>query len=166
MRRIYFLVPDVPSARRVVDDLRAAGIETRHLHVLARRGTPLEDLPAAGVAQETEAFPNVAAGLGAGTTVGFLAGLLAVAIPGAGPVVAGGILLAATFQGAALGSLIGGMVGLASHDPRLEDYECAVENGRVLVMADVPAERVEAIEVRVSDHVPRQSIASAAAGTA
>ena len=53
MRRLYFLVPDIPTARKIVDDLLLARISERHLHVLAKRGTPLEDLPEAGVLQKT-----------------------------------------------------------------------------------------------------------------
>src|SRR5439155_682216 len=42
-RRLYWLLPDVESARRTVDDLLLARIEDRHMHVLARRGTDLAD---------------------------------------------------------------------------------------------------------------------------
>ncbi|HET9023545.1 MAG TPA: DUF1269 domain-containing protein, partial [Burkholderiaceae bacterium] len=45
MRRIYFLLPDVASARAIVNELLLARIEERRIHVLAREGTPLEDLP-------------------------------------------------------------------------------------------------------------------------
>ena len=37
-RRLYFIMPDLPSARRMMDDLLLARIEERHIHVLARRG--------------------------------------------------------------------------------------------------------------------------------
>ena len=38
-RRLYFIMPDLPSARKMMDDLLLARIEERHIHVLARRGT-------------------------------------------------------------------------------------------------------------------------------
>jgi hypothetical protein len=36
MRRIYFLVPSVPSAKRIVDELLLARIRPSHIHVVAR----------------------------------------------------------------------------------------------------------------------------------
>ena len=41
LRRLYWLLPDVESARRTADDLLLARIEHRHMHFLARRGTDL-----------------------------------------------------------------------------------------------------------------------------
>ena len=54
MRRIYFLVPDIPMAKRIVDELLLARIEERHLHVLAKRGMPLENLPEASLLQKSD----------------------------------------------------------------------------------------------------------------
>ena len=42
LRRIYFLVPHVQLAKRIVDDLLLAHVEYRHVHIPAKRGTPLE----------------------------------------------------------------------------------------------------------------------------
>jgi hypothetical protein len=47
MRRLYFLVPDTQVGKKVVDELLLAHIEWKHIHVVARRGTPLENLPEA-----------------------------------------------------------------------------------------------------------------------
>ena len=45
LRRIDCLVPSVEGARKVVDEMLLARVNERHIHVLAKRGTPLEDLP-------------------------------------------------------------------------------------------------------------------------
>jgi hypothetical protein len=42
MRLIYLLVPDLPTAMRIIDELLLARAPERHLHVIATRGTPLE----------------------------------------------------------------------------------------------------------------------------
>ena len=47
MRRIYFLAPNIEITHKIVDELRTLGIEDHHLHILAKRDTPLEDLPEA-----------------------------------------------------------------------------------------------------------------------
>ncbi len=49
MRRIYFLAPNLETTHKIVDELRAEGIQDRHLHVLAKRDTPLGDMPEASV---------------------------------------------------------------------------------------------------------------------
>ena len=51
MRRIYFLAPNIEVTHKIVDELRASGIADQHMHVLAKRDTPLEDLPEANELQ-------------------------------------------------------------------------------------------------------------------
>ena len=74
MRRIYFLLPEVASARAIVDELLLARVEERHIHIVAREDTPLEDLPEAGVAQRSDLIPAIEKGLAAGGLSGLLAG--------------------------------------------------------------------------------------------
>jgi hypothetical protein len=154
MRRIYFLVPDVPAAKRVVDDLLLARIEERHLHVIARRGTPLEDLPEASLLQKSDFIPAVQRGAVLGWSVGLIAGLVGVALPPAGPVIAGGLVLATSLAGAGVGAWLSGMVGMSVGNTRIKEFETAIEAGHVLVLADVPRDRVEELEARVRTHVP------------
>jgi hypothetical protein len=154
MRRIYFLVPDIQAARRVVDDLLLARIEERHLHVIAKRGTPLEDLPEANLLQKSDFVPAVQRGVALGWSVGLLAGLVGVMLPPAGPVIAGGIVLASGLAGAGVGAWLGGMVGMNVGNTRIRQFEAAIEAGQLLVLADVPRDRVEEIEARVRQHLP------------
>jgi hypothetical protein len=154
MRRIYFLVPDIPMAKRIVDELLLARIEERHLHVLAKRGTPLEDLPEASLLQKTDFIPAVERGLVLGGATGMLAGLVAMALPAAPLVIAGGMLLATSLAGAGVGAWLGGMVGMNVGNTRLRQFADAIEHGALLVMADVPRDRVEEIEERVRAHLP------------
>lgn len=158
MRRIYFLVPDVAAAKRVIDDLLLARIEEKHLHVIARRGTPLADLPKATFAQKTDFFPAMQRGVAAGGTAGVLAGLIGLSFPGPGTVIAGGILLATTLAGAGVGAWVGGMVGLDAGNSRLRKYEQAIESGHLLVLVDVSMERVQQIEDRIRQHVPEAEL--------
>ena len=39
--RLYFVLPDVASARQLADDLLLARVEDRRMHFLAKRGTEL-----------------------------------------------------------------------------------------------------------------------------
>jgi hypothetical protein len=158
MRRIYFLVPDISTTRRVIDDLLLARVEERHLHVIAKRGTALEDLPEANLLQKSDFIPAVERGLALGWSVGLLAGLVGVALPLAGPVVAGGIVLASGLAGAGVGAWLGGMVGMNVGNTRIKQFEAAIESGQLLVLADVPRDRVEEIQARVRQHLPSVEI--------
>ncbi|MHB8948315.1 MAG: hypothetical protein ACYC4S_04525 [Rhodoferax sp.] len=66
MRRIYFRVTSVVSARAIVGELLLARIEAHHIHGLAREDTPLEDLPRASVAQSSDLVPTLQRGVAAG----------------------------------------------------------------------------------------------------
>ncbi|MCW5601216.1 DUF1269 domain-containing protein [Nitrosomonas sp.] len=160
MRRIYFLVPDISATKRIVNELLLARIEEKHIHVIAKRGTPLEDLPEASLLQKSDFVPAVQQGLALGGSTGVLAGLVAVALPPASTVVAGGILLASALAGAGVGAWVSGLVGMSIGNRRIKEFEDAIEAGHFLVLADVSADRVEEIEERVKQHLPEVEIES------
>lgn len=158
MRRIYFLVPDISTARKIVDDLLLAKIEDKHIHVIAKRGTPLENLPEANLLQKSDFIPAIEQGIALGGTTGLLAGLVAIVLPPTAPVIAGGVLLATTLVGAGVGSWISGMVGMSIGNRRIQEFESAIEAGKLLIMTDVPANRVNEIETRIKQHLPQVEI--------
>jgi hypothetical protein len=146
MKRIYLIAPDIAAARRVVNDLLIQHIQDRHLHIIARRGTPLEDLPEGSLLQKSDFVPAVQRGLALGGTTGILAGLVAIALPGTSLVIAGGVLLGSALAGAAVGSWLGGMVGMNVGNTRLKQFEEAIERGELLILVDVPRDRLTAVE--------------------
>jgi hypothetical protein len=158
MKRLYFLVPNVHSAETIVDDLLLARVEERHMHVLAKRGTPLKALPEATLLQKSDFVPAVQRGLGVGGAVGTLAGLVAVTLPPAGPVIAGGIILATALAGAGLGAWLGGMVGMNVGNTRLQRFEKAIDRGELLMMVDVPRERVGDITALIKTKHPEADV--------
>lgn len=154
MRRLYFLVPDVTVAHAIVDDLLLARLTERQIHVIAREGTPLGNLPEAGLAQKTDLIPAIERGVGLGGVTGTLAGLVAIAIPGAAVVSAGALVLALALAGGAAGAWISSMIGVSVDSPRLKPYENAIREGQILMMIDVPVERVQEIEQRIAAQHP------------
>lgn len=145
MKRIYFLVPGVDLARTIVNEMLIARIEERRIHILARAGTPLEELPEAGIMQKSDFAPAVQRGLAMGGGVGVLGGLIGIALSPGAAVVAGGIILAAGLGGASAGAWVGGMIGLSADNSHLKIYEEAINRGELLIMLDVPRGRVEEI---------------------
>lgn len=158
MRRIYFLVPDIETTKGIVAGLLLAHIEERHLHIIAKRGTPLEDLPEANLLQKSDFIPAVEQGVAIGGATGILAGLVAIALPATAPVIAGGVLLASSFAGAGIGAWLGGMVGMNVGNRRIKEFENAINAGEFLVLADVPKDRVKEIEASVKQHLPQVEI--------
>ena len=154
MRRIYFLVPSVASARAIVDELLLARIEERHIHVVAREGTPLEELPQARLAQSSDLVPALQRGVAAGGLSGLLAGVLAITFPPAGLVLGGGALVGLALFGAGFGAWMSGMVGVGLPSSRIEPYGRAIAAGQLLLMIDVPRARVGEIEALVIRHHP------------
>jgi len=148
MRRIYFLVPDMATSKRIVDELLLDRIEERHIHVLAKRGTAMEVLPEATFLQKTDFIPAMQQGMALGGLTGMVAGLVAVALPG-GPVLIGGAILAMSLAGAGIGALMSSMAGSGIGSRRLGQFESAIERGAFLFMVDVPRDRVEDIEALI-----------------
>lgn len=153
MKRIYFLVPNVDITRNIVDELRLARVEDRHIHVLAKRDTPLDDLPEATVMEKTDFFPALEQGLAVGGATGLLAGLVAVALP-TGLVLGGGAVLGIALAGAGIGGWLSSMVGISIGNRRIAQFQEAIEGGKVMVMVDVPRDQVEEFEAIIKKHHP------------
>lgn len=149
MRRIYFLVPDVTVGKKVVDELLLSHVEWKHIHVVARRGTPLEDLPEASAWQKSDIIPAMLRAVPIGGAAGILCGLVGLALQPHLVIAGGGILLATSLAGVGVGVYLGGMVGLNVGSTRLRAYEAAIERGELLVIADVPRDLVERITARI-----------------
>jgi len=150
MRRLYFLLPDLDLTHTVVDELLLARIEERHIHVIAKEGTPLKDLPEASLIQKSDFVPAVERGVAMGGATGVAAGLVAVALPGV--VIAGGALLAMGLAGAGMGAWLGGMIGMDVGNSHIKQFESAIQDGQILVLVDVPKDRVDEIQNSVKKH--------------
>lgn len=154
MRRIYFLVPDLPTAARVTDELLLARVDERHIHVVAREDTPLGNLPKASLLQTSDLIPAVERGLALGGVTGILAGVAAVTFPPAGIALGGGAVLATTLIGSGIGAWLAGMIGIDVANTQISQFEAAIEGGEFLFMVDVARDRVEQIEAMVRSHHP------------
>ena len=152
MRRIYFLAPDIKITHKIVDELRSKGIEDRHIHILAKRDTPLEDMPEASVFEKTDFIPALERGAVLGASTGLLAGLVALRF--AGFAIAGGPVLGIVFFGATIGTIASGLAGLQTGNSRVKQYEDAIEQGGLLVMVDISKQRIDEISKSIVKHHP------------
>ena len=153
-RRLYWLLPDVESARRIADDLLLARVEDRHMHFLARPGVDLGPLHEASVLQKTDVRHAAISGSLLGALLGALAGWLLAQYPLEGfRIGVGGILLFTAF-GAGFGFFASTLVGTSLPNSYLKQFERELADGRILVMVDVPLHRVEEVQEHLSAKHP------------
>ena len=158
MRRIYFLLPDVDVARKIVDELLLSRIAEKDIHVIAKEGTEMADLPEASLAQKSDVIPAFERGIAVGGATGLLAGVAAVTFPPAGLVLGGGALLGIALAGTGFGALMSTMIGVSAPNSRHAQFEEAIKNGELLMLVDVPKARVDEIEELVKQHHPEADI--------
>jgi hypothetical protein len=155
MRRLYFLAPDTSTAQAIVDDLLRARITWRHIHVLANHSVGLERLPEASLLQRSDVVRALERGVMFGGATGALAGLVMLAFPPASLAIGGGVVVALTLAGAVFGAWTAAMIGVDEPNTRLARFHGPIQDGQLLVMADVPGSREAEIEESISQHVPR-----------
>lgn len=148
------MVPDLDTAKTVVDELLLKRVDDHHIHVVAKEGTPMGDLPEANLLQKSDFIPAMERGLAVGGITGVLAGIAAVTFPPAGLILGGGAILGTSLAGAGIGAWISGMIGMDVPNSQIEKFEDAIEKGEVLMMVDIPKTRVEEIEALVQQHHP------------
>jgi hypothetical protein len=143
--RMYVTLPDLASARQLANDLLLARVEDRHMHFLARRGTELGELHEASYLQKTDAVHGAFTGLVIGGVVGVIVGVLLLYFPPGGASIQLAAVLVAALVGAALGVWMAGMMGLQVPNTQLKEFEQEIQEGKILLMLDVPASRYEEV---------------------
>lgn len=153
-RRLYFLLPDAESSRQTANDLLLARIEDRHMHFLARRGTDLGELHEANSLQKSDLVHGAEMGLAIGGICGLIAGVIVVAWPPGGVTLQLVTILIMSIIGAVLGAWISSLVGAGVPNSRLKAFAQEIEQGKILLMVDVPPGRVEQIRDLVAQRHP------------
>jgi hypothetical protein len=148
--RMYVTLPDLPSAKRLADDLLLARVEDKHMHFLARRGTDLGELHPASYLQKTDAVHGAFTGMVIGGAIGILVGLALVYFPPGGLSIQLVAVLIGAIVGAGLGMWIAAMVGLQVPNSRLKGFAPALEDGKILLMLDVPGNRYEEVRAVIA----------------
>ena len=161
MHRLYFLMPDITVTHSLVNELLLSHVEERHIHVIAKEGTPMEELPEASLLQKSDFVPAVERGLALGAVTGVMVGLVAMTFPPAGLVIGGGAVMAIGAAGAGVGGWVSSMVGVSVPSTRLKKFEDAIKAGEFLVLVDVKRDRIEEIEELVKKHHPEADIEGA-----
>jgi hypothetical protein len=154
-RRIYWLMPDLASARQAMHDLVQARVEFACLHFAAAQGADLGGLHEANIWQTSDVVRAARNGLLLGCALGALAGLLAATVF---PLREGELAWELSVGLALLGGLMGAwsasMVGISIPSQRLARFESALAAGQILLMVDLRPERVQEIEALLASAHP------------
>ena len=134
---VFGIYPTYESVERAVDALRVAGFRNTDISVLFPENVGTKDF---AHEKGTKAPEGAATGAGTGAvvggTVGWLAGIGALAIPGLGPFIAAGPIMAALAGigvGGAVGGVTGALVGMGIPEYEAKRYEGRVTKGGILL---------------------------------
>ena len=134
---VFGIYKSADQAERAVDSLIAAGYASSAISVLLPDTRSTREF---AHEKDTKAPEGTAVGATTGGVVGgalgVLAGIGALAIPGVGPLIAAGPLmagLAGLGVGGAVGGLVGALVGMGIPEYEAKRYEGQVKNGGTLL---------------------------------
>lgn len=161
-RRLYFVLPDTSTAEKIEDELLLARVDNNHIHFHSTFERSLGKLPKASVLQKTDLFHAMAVGLVAGGLTGIIVGFLILLNPswitGLGNVPILGMILGLSVGGAIFGCWVSGMIGISCPSARLKTFKKAIDQGNILLMVDVPKERVGEITELIKSHHPETDV--------
>jgi hypothetical protein len=134
---VFCLAQDEAQASRIVGELKDAGFSNNDISVLLPDKESTREF---AHEKNTKAPEGATTGALTGGTIGgvlgWLAGIGTLAIPGLGPLIAAGPIMAAlsgAAVGGATGGLVGALIGMGIPEFEAKRYEARVKEGRILI---------------------------------
>ena len=134
---VFGIYRDEAAASNGVDALQAAGYRNTDISVLFPENEGTKDF---AVRKDTKAPEGTATGATTGAVLGgglgWLAGIGALAIPGVGPLIAAGPIVAALTGvgvGGAIGGITGALIGMGIPEYEAKRYEGRIKEGGILL---------------------------------
>jgi hypothetical protein len=139
---VYGVYSDRSDVERTVATLKARDFTSGDISVVFPNPEMTKEF---AVEKNTKAPEGALAGGGTGFVIGgvlgWLAGIGTLAIPGLGPFIAAGPIVAALAgagAGSAVGGIAGALIGLGLPELEAKRYEAALKKGRILVSVHCP----------------------------
>jgi len=134
---VYGVYADRDAAEKTVDRLRSEGFSSQDVSVVFPDPEMSKEF---AIEKHTKAPEGAMTGGGSGLVIGgalgWLVGIGTIAIPGAGPLIAAGPIVAALTGAGVLGAaggIVGALVGLGVPELEAKRYEEEIKRGRILV---------------------------------
>ena len=165
---VYGIYSTRQDAEMAIDAMRSAGFRAEDISVLFPDNEGTKDI---GHEKHTKAPEKATAGAAiagiAGGALGWLAGIGALAIPGLGPFIAAGPIMAALAgvgAGSVVGGLAGALVGAGIPEYEAKRYEGRIRNGGILLSVHCDSEIMIGRAKELMRHTGGQDIAAAEEG--
>src|ERR1700704_5005975 len=134
---VFGIYPSYAAVERGVGALRAAGFRATDISVLFPENVGTKDFAhEKGTKAPEGATTGAGTGVVLGGALGWLAGIGSLAIPGLGPFIAAGPIMAA-LAGAGVGGVVGGLtgalIGIGIPEYEAKRYEGRVKDGGILL---------------------------------
>ncbi|MDY0213218.1 MAG: hypothetical protein RBR06_09460 [Desulfuromonadaceae bacterium] len=134
---VYGIYTDRMLVERAVEELKNAGFRNEDISVLFPQGGGTKEF---ALEKETKAPEGAATGAGTGVVIGgalgWLAGIGLLAVPGVGPLIAAGPIMAALAgagAGGVTGGIAGALIGLGIPEYEANRYEGRIKKGGILL---------------------------------
>jgi len=162
MRRLTFLAPDLARTKIVVEELRKMDVPEEMMHVVGADHDSLEKahIHEATEMETSELETDFDWGIVAGGVLGLIIGFISYESIIFGFEFGAFSLLAVTIVGAFVGGWVGKLIGESTPNSELDKYQHAIDAGQMLMMVDVPVERLPEIYKMVRKHCPKALIES------
>jgi hypothetical protein len=136
-KSIFCISTSRAQTDQIVDQLRAGNFSNDDISVLfADKNTSRDFAHEKNTKAPEGAITGASTGGVIGGTLGWIAGIGALAIPGVGPFIAAGPIMAALSGvaiGAAIGGIAGGLIGLGIPEIEAKRYEGKIKKGNILI---------------------------------
>jgi len=152
--RVAVIIPDTPTSESVVEILRKEEISDKNIYVIGKRR---DEWVSADV------LDSVAVGAMLSAALGILIAGLPIFAAAGGVLVATGAALGVTLLGTSIAVWLAGLLDTTVEDEQVIALKNAIDDGEIVVIADVPKERISLIADKVKkeqDNVKVQNIKS------
>ena len=159
---VFCIATSRPQAEQIVDQLKAANFSNGDISALFSDQESAHDF---AHEKHTKAPEGTVAGVGTGGVLGgalgWIAGIGAIAIPGVGPFIAAGPIVAALSGaaiGATVGGITGGLIGMGIPELEAKRYEGKLKEGNILISVHTESSDEIARAKEIFDHAGAEDI--------
>jgi hypothetical protein len=162
---VYCIARTADQAEAIVERLRGVGFTNNDISALLPDKHGTADFAHKHSTKAPEgATTGGIAGMGVGAALGWLAGIGTLAIPGVGPFIAAGPIMAA-LSGAAVvgvaGGILGGLIGIGIPEWEAKRYEKKIRSGNILISVHSENSRQRDLAKEIFEELGAEDISSA-----
>jgi uncharacterized membrane protein len=161
---VFCITKERSQTELIVDQLKTEGFANTDISVLFPDTSGTRDFAHEKNTKMPEgATTGVVTGMGTGAILGWLAGIGSLAIPGVGPFIAAGPIMAAlggAAVGGATGGVVGALVGMGIPEYEAKRYDGKISSGNTLISVHTNDSKQEKIAKDIFERAGAEDIKS------